>query len=88
MSQPVTAFFLCAGAGTLNAVTAYNKNPSGGPVFTPVLAGIVLGTICVALNNGTDTEIGTYLGACILLASVLTTGPSLTKMILAVTGVK
>ena len=52
------------------------------------VSGIVLGTICVALNNGTDTEIGTYLGACILLASVLTTGPSLTKMILAVTGVK
>lgn len=88
MAQPITAFFLAAGAGTLNAVTAYNRKPSAGAVYTPVLAGIVLGAVCVALNNASGTDIGTYLAAAVMLATILSTGPSLTKMILAVTGVE
>jgi len=87
VTQPIGAFFMAGGAGAMNAAVNYHKSSAdGSAAVTTILAGIVMGTICVGLNNATGTDIGTWLAAAILLASILTSGVEMMNMITDLVG--
>lgn len=67
----VGAFTLVAvGTGINTAATiAKGRDP-----FPTLMAGTVLGTICVGLDSATGSNIGTAFGALFLLGSFLTNG--------------
>jgi len=70
----------------MNGVSRMTKRPGDPGNITPFLAGVVLGAICVALNNSTETELGTYLAATVLLGAVLTSGTAIMNLTLTIIG--
>lgn len=71
--KPFTAFII-VGAGT--GINATRQIQKGNQPFVTVLGGIVFGTICVAVNDVTSSDLGTMLAMIYLLTSVLTNGVS------------
>lgn len=84
--RPITGFFIAVSAGTLNGVAAYNKTGQLDRLARPVIASILLGAICVAISNGTGSDIGTYLAGAVLLASVLSSGVAVMGILTAAIG--
>lgn len=87
MSQPIGAFFLAAGAAAINGIVLYHDSQDGSGFATTVLAGIVMGTIAVALNNATNTPTGTWLAAALMLASILKNGVPLFQIVSDLVGI-
>lgn len=61
-------------AGTATAINvAYAVGQKKDP-FPRALAGITLAVLCVAIDSGTNTKLGTYFALLFLLASFLYSG--------------
>lgn len=74
VTSPFTAFILVGSAAGINSVAQIQKGRSP---FGVLMAGAVLGTICVAANEITRSQLGTLLAAAFLLSSILTNGTRL-----------
>ena len=74
----VGAFTLVSVGVGINAATAVTKRKDP---FPTLAAGVVLGTVCVAVDTATGTNLGTMLAALFLLTSFLSNGVSTVTMI-------
>ena len=70
-SSPFSAFLIVMAGAGINSARHLQK---GEEAFSTILAGAVFGTVCVAINNTTKSDLGTGLGILFLLSSFLTNG--------------
>ena len=69
--KPFIAFLLVMAGASMNALNAVRRDK---PAFSILLAGIVFGTICVALNDLSKQNFGTLMAGVFLLSSALVSG--------------
>lgn len=74
----IGAFTLVAAGTGMNATAVVSKGRD--PMGT-IMAGTVLGVICVGLDSATDSTVGTAFAALFVLGSFLTNGVSTIELV-------
>ena len=82
-SRGLSAFVIIAAASGMNAIRTVQ---TGKDPFPGLLAGVVLGTVAVGVDDASNTNIGTMFAVVFFLGSFIMHGQPLIETVVAATG--